>query len=236
MIPLKDTIKSKHLPVVTWLLIAVNVLIFLYQLTLPPHALERFFHTWGIVPARFFHPRWASATGYPRISLLPFFTYMFLHGGWLHIIFNMWALWIFGDNVEDRMGHLGFFGFYILCGLLAGLIQTIFHPGSQVPTIGASGAIAGVMGAYFILFPFSQILVMMPIFIFPIFFKIPAVVYLLLWFILQFWSGTLSLLAGAAQFGGIAFWAHVAGFISGMALLRIFVKKIKSGYGAESSK
>jgi len=225
MIPIKDTIKSRHAPIVTIIIIIANVMVFIYQLSLPPKALSRFLFVWGVVPARFFHPGWADYMGYPRWTPLPLFTSMFLHGGWLHLIANMWALWIFGDNVEDRMGHFRFPIFYILCGLIASAANMILYPSSRIPTIGASGAIAGVMGAYFILFPRASILVLMPIFFYPVFFEMPAVVYLLFWFILQFLSGTQALVSGAGQVGGIAFWAHIAGFIGGIILLRVFVKK-----------
>ncbi|MCX7000258.1 MAG: rhomboid family intramembrane serine protease [Candidatus Sumerlaeota bacterium] len=225
MIPIKDTIKSRHAPVMTVIIIIANVLVFIYQLNLPPNALNRFLYVWGVVPARFFRPGWAEYMGYPHRTPLPLFTSMFLHGGWFHLIANMWALWIFGDNVEDRMGHFRFPIFYILCGLIASAANMVLYHSSPIPTIGASGAIAGVMGAYFILFPGARILVLMPIFFYPLFFEIPAVVYLLFWFILQFLSGTQALLSGAGQVGGIAFWAHIAGFISGIILLRVFIRK-----------
>lgn len=222
MIPIRDTIKARRTPVITFGLIIVNAIVFIYGLKLAPRELEQAFHVWGVVPARYFHPKWAAGAGYPRMSLYPFFTSMFLHGGWLHLISNMWALWLFGDNVEDRMGHIRFFVFYILCGLLAGFLNLVIHPGMKIPTIGASGAIAGVMGAYFLLFPFARILVLVPIFFYPLFFEIPAVFYLFFWFLTQFWSGTMSLRLGASQVGGIAFWAHVGGFITGLLFVGKF--------------
>lgn len=225
MIPLKDLIKPRRTPFINWMIIGANVLVFLYQLTLPPYALNQVFHLWGVVPARYFRPGWASSVGYPKMTFLPFITSMFLHGGWLHLISNMWALWIFGDNVEDRLGHIGYLVFYILCGVLAAVLHMVLHLSSPMPTIGASGAIAGVMGAYMMLYPGAQILVMMPILFYPIFFPLPAVLYLIFWFVSQFLSGTLSLLTGAGRLGGIAFWAHIGGFVAGVYFIRKFVRK-----------
>jgi len=222
MIPLRDTIPHRNAPVVTWALIGVNVLVFLYELSLGPEDLERLFYLFGIVPARYTHPDWASQIGMPVGSYWPFLTSMFLHGGWAHVIGNMWALWIFGDNVEDRMGPLRFLGFYLLTGVIAGLTHWLTNAPSTVPTVGASGAIAGVLGAYFVLFPRSRIVVLLPILFFPFFFEVPAVIYLLFWFLSQVLSGTISGLT-ATQVGGIAFWAHVGGFISGAVLHRLFL-------------
>ncbi|MBN1901782.1 rhomboid family intramembrane serine protease [Candidatus Sumerlaeota bacterium] len=227
MIPIRDTIKARRTPVITFALIIANIVAFIYELRMSPVALEQTFHVWGVVPARYFHPQWAAGVGYPKMSFYPFFTSMFLHGGWFHLISNMWALWLFGDNVEDRMGHIRFLIFYILCGILAGVLHIVIHPGMKVPTIGASGAIAGVMGAYFLLFPFSRILVLMPVFFYPLFFEIPAVFYLFFWFLTQFWSGTLSLGTRTSDVGGIAFWAHVGGFVAGLILVGWFHGKKK---------
>ena len=222
MIPVRDTIPHRHTPVVTWALIAVNVIVFLYELSLEPQDLERLFYLFGIVPARYTHPEWAQQIGLPMDDYWPFLTCMFLHGGWGHVIGNMWTLWIFGDNVEDRMGPGRFLIFYLLMGVLAGATHWFTNAQSAVPTVGASGAIAGVLGAYFILFPRSQILVLLPIFFFPFFFQLPAVTYLLFWFLSQVLSGTLAGLS-ASQVGGIAFWAHVGGFVAGVVLHRLFI-------------
>jgi membrane associated rhomboid family serine protease len=148
---------------------------------------------------------------------------MFLHGGWSHIIFNMWALWIFGDNVEDRMGPLRFTLFYLTCGLIAGVVHVLTNPESTVPTVGASGAIAGVLGAYFLLFPQARLVVLVPILFIPLFFELPAVLYLLFWALMQLFSGTLAL-AGPTDVGGVAWWAHVGGFSAGLLLHRFFVR------------
>ena len=148
---------------------------------------------------------------------------MFLHGGWAHIIGNMWTLWIFGDNVEDRMGPVRFTVFYILCGLVAGVVHWFTNPHSAVPTVGASGAIAGVMGAYFVLFPHARVVVMVPVFFYPLFFEVPAVTYLLFWALSQVFSGTMAI-AGPGEVGGVAWWAHVGGFTAGLVLHALFVQ------------
>jgi membrane associated rhomboid family serine protease len=149
---------------------------------------------------------------------------MFLHSGWLHIIGNMWTLWIFGDNVEDRMGPIRFLFFYLLCGIAAGIVHSLTNPDSMMPAVGASGAIAGVLGAYFFLFPYARIVVLIPVFIFPFFFEMPAVLYLGFWILTQVFSGTLAL-ATPEQVGGVAWWAHVGGFIAGIILHFFFVKR-----------
>src|SRR5271165_5286593 len=162
-----DSVPSRSVPVVTRTLILINVVVFFFELALPQETLEQAFYLFGIVPARFAHPHWAARVGFPVNDYWPLLTHQFLHGGWLHIIGNMWTLWIFGDNVEDRMGPVRFTVFYILCGLVAGVVHWITNPHSAVPTVGASGAIAGVMGAYFILFPHARVVVMVPVFFYP---------------------------------------------------------------------
>jgi len=224
MIPIRDTIPNQSRPFVTRTLILLNVLVFLYELTLPPEALERFFYLFGIVPARFTDPAWANAAGYPVGGFWVLLTHQFLHGGWLHIISNMWVLWIFGKNVEDSMGHGRFGVFYLLCGVLAGLSQLLAQPHSRMPALGASGAIAGVLGAYFLLYPKAEVVVMVPLLFWPVFFQLPAVIYLGLWFVSQLFNGTLSL-GAPDQAGGIAFWVHVGGFVAGMLLSRLFVRE-----------
>jgi membrane associated rhomboid family serine protease len=222
MIPLRDTIPSRQVPVVTWALISVNVLVFLFELSLSPEELEAFIHLFGIVPARYSHPEWAMAVGFPIDSYWPFVTSMFLHGGFLHVIGNMWSLWIFGDNVEERMGRSRFLIFYLLTGLIAGITHYYTNIDSTIPTVGASGAIAGVLGAYFLLFPHARIIVLVPIFIFPFFFEVPAVLYLFFWFLSQVFAGTLEGL-NPKTVGGVAVWAHAGGFVAGMVLHRLFL-------------
>ncbi len=208
MIPLRDTIPSDRFPVVTVSLICVNALIFLYEINLAPYGLAQLFHTWGIVPLRFTHPRLEA-------NYLTLLSSMFLHGGWMHIIGNMWSLWIFGDNVEDRLGRVGFLGFYLLSGLAAGVCHILTNSSSDIPTVGASGAIAGVMGAYLLLFPHARVVTIIPIFFFQVV-QLPAVFFLGFWFISQLFSGTLAL-AASGNAGGVAWWAHIGGFVVGCA-------------------
>ena len=223
MIPTQDTVPRRNPPLAVYALIAMNVLIFGIELSLPDKELERLFYLLGIVPARYTHPQWAAWVGFPVNDYWPFLTSMLLHGGWAHIIGNMWTLWIFGDNVEDRMGPWRFTLFYLLCGLVAGVVHWFTNPHSTVPTVGASGAIAGVLGAYFVLFPRSQIVVMVPILFMPLFFEVPAVVYLLFWALSQVFIGTLAL-AGPENVGGVAWWAHVGGFAAGLLLHPLFLR------------
>jgi len=217
MIPLRDVIPSRTTPVVTVTILVVNVLAFLYETALGPLMLDAFLMTYGMVPAAF---AWSDV-----------FTSMFLHGGWLHLIGNMLSLWIFGDNVEDRLGHGRFVVFYLLCGTLAALAHVWADPSSPVPTIGASGAIAGVMGGYFVLYPHSRIITLLPIFIFIQIVEVPAVVFLGLWFLLQLVSGVGSQLTTATgeAAGGIAFWAHVGGFAVGAVLVKLMARPERAG-------
>ena len=207
MIPLKDVIPSRTRPVVTTMIVAINVLVFLLQLTLPPGDVERFIYTFGLVPAHF--------------SVPSLFTSMFVHGGLGHVGGNLLYLWIFGDNVEDRLGHGRFVVFYLATGVVAAVSQTAMDPESTVPMVGASGAIAGVMGGYFVLYPQSRVLTLFP---FPVMlFEVPAIFFLGLWFVMQFLSGLGSLASAAGQGlpGGVAFWAHVMGFVAGVLLVRL---------------
>jgi membrane associated rhomboid family serine protease len=223
MIPLHDTIPSSRFPAMTVGIICVNVLIFLAEINMGARALEHLFSTWGIVPICFTNPRlpvWQVVRvcgAYPSapVKYLTLLSSMFVHGGWMHIIGNMWSLWIFGDNVEDRMGRGVFLLFYLLSGLAAGIIHIATNSGSLAPTVGASGAIAGVMGAYLLLFPHATVVTLVPIFFFLQIVELPAVIFLGFWFILQLFSGTLSLAAAGAQAGGVAWWAHIGGFVVG---------------------
>ncbi len=209
MIPLRDVIPSRTVPFVTVILIAVNALAFLFEMSLPDDARQAFVNYYGLVPARF---TWTSVI-----------TSMFLHASWSHIIGNMWFLWIFGDNVEDRFGHARYLVFYLLCGIVGGVVQTVSAPWSFVPTVGASGAIAGVMGAYFLLYPRSRVLTMIFPFIFWII-EVPAVFFLGYWFLIQLFSGvgTVALSTGTTASGGVAFWAHIAGFLTGILMVFVF--------------
>jgi membrane associated rhomboid family serine protease len=202
MFPISDVIPSRTVPFVTVSLIIANALVFLYMLTLPDGQLEGFVSTYAVVPAAFAVPT--------------LFTSQFLHAGWMHIIGNMLYLWIFGDNVEDRLGHVGFLVFYLGAGAVAAILQVYFNPYSTVPMLGASGAIAGVMGAYFVLYPQSRVLTAIFIVIFFDVVEIPAVFFLGIWFIMQLLSGVGSLGITNSAAGGTAFWAHVGGFVVGV--------------------
>ena len=208
MIPLRDIIPSRTTPVVTIALIALNIVVFLYELSLG-RAIDAFTLYYGLVPVAF--------------SWINVFTSMFLHGSFMHVAGNMLYLWIFGDNVEDRMGHGRFLVFYLLCGVAAALAQTITTPDSTVPMVGASGAIAGVMGAYFVLYPRSRIVTLIPLFFFFQVIEVPAIAFLGIWFLMQFISGigAISSTIGRST-GGIAFWAHVAGFVAGVTGVVLF--------------
>ncbi len=221
MFPIRDTIPSQRTPVVTWALIAVNVVVFLGTAMLGRSELERLFLLGGLVPARFTDAAWAASAGLPPAGPLPVFTCMFLHGGWFHLISNMWVLWIFGDNVEGRMGHGRFVAFYLLAGVAASLAHGVINPTSTLPTVGASGAIAGVLGAYMILFPRSRVLTLIPICFYPLFVQLPATLFLGFWFVSQLLNGTAQAAAGAV--GGVAWWAHIGGFVAGLGLVRWFL-------------
>ena len=225
MFPLKDDVPARRFPAVNLWIIIVNVLVFLYQLSLGA-AMEEFILTYGFIPARLLGPLPAGMAEGP--PLLPVFTSMFLHGNLLHIVSNMWMLWIFGDNVEDRMGHGRYLLFYLLCGVAALILQTWSAPAAQSPMIGASGAIAGVLGAYFLLFPGARILTFVPVFILFYLLEVPAVFFIGFWFVLQFLQGTAQYAAtrGALE-GGVAFWAHVGGFLAGLVLVRFFVRNFR---------
>jgi membrane associated rhomboid family serine protease len=210
VIPLRDVIPSRTTPYVTIGLIVVNVLVFVYELMLSEGELDAFMTSVGLVPAAF--------------SWVAVLTSMFVHGGLLHAAGNMLFLWIFGDNVEDRMGHGRFLVFYLLCGIAAALAQTWTAPDSVIAMVGASGAIAGIMGAYIVLYPRSRIVTLVPIFFFIQIIEVPAVVFLGIWFVLQLISGVGSIAAatGGEPAGGIAFWAHVAGFVAGVSGVLVF--------------
>jgi membrane associated rhomboid family serine protease len=209
VIPLRDVIPSRTFPFVTITIIVLNALAFLLELSLDPRELQQFLHVYGVVPGDFHAP-----------TLI---TSMFLHGGWSHILGNMWYLWIFGDNVEDRFGHFGYIVFYLLCGIAAAAGQIVMNSASLVPTIGASGAIAGVMGAYFVMYPQSRVLVLIPIFLYDVI-EVPAIVLLGFWFLMQLFNAG-AVAATTSTGGGVAFAAHVAGFLVGMGGVFVFKKR-----------
>ena len=220
MLPLRDDQPSYSTPYVTYFLIALNMLIYFFEATLNPKSLTALIFQFGIVPSHLM----AFLSGsqmYPLVAVvLPFFTSMFLHGSWTHVIGNMWFLYIFGDNIEDYLGHFKYLVFYLICGIIAMAVQVLSNPYSGVPSLGASGAIAGVLGAYFILYPRARVLTWFFVFVL----YLPAWVVLGEWFVLQFLAGaaTLSTAGMGRDVGGVAFWAHVGGFVAGMILVKVF--------------
>jgi len=214
MIPLRDVIPSRTVPVITVTIIGLNVLAWFYELALPRDVLPAFLQVYGVVPADF-----------AGFTLL---TSMFLHGSWSHVLGNMWYLWIFGDNIEDRVGHGRFILFYLVCGIVAALGQVAMDPESTLPTIGASGAIAGIMGAYFVLYPQSRVLTLIPLFFYFEIIELPAIFLLGFWFLMQLFSaGAIAATANSHGGGGVAFMAHVAGFVTGVIGIFLFRKRPK---------
>lgn len=224
MLPLRDTIQSKKAPVITWIIILLNALVFLYEIRLSSADLSNLINEYGLIPSRLdilIPTTW-----------LPLITHMFLHGGWLHFLSNMWILFVFGDNIEDRLGKTRYLLFYLIGGASAGIVQSIFGH-SDIPAVGASGAIAAILGAYFLFFPTARIITLIPIFIFPWFVRIPAIIFLGLWFMTQLWSGLISMATSdGVQMGGVAWWAHIGGFVVGffMALPSLMMTKKKTTY------
>jgi membrane associated rhomboid family serine protease len=220
MFPLKDTVRARDVPLVNWLLIGLNLFAFIIETGLGPRGLQQFVWALGVVPARFL-----SGPGLREVGTI--FTSMFLHGGWFHLISNMWALYLFGDNVEDRMGHGRYLAFYLLTGATASLTHILFNPASQMPTVGASGAISGVLGAYLVLFPTARVVTLVPLFLLPWFVEIPALVYLGMWFLSQLFNGLFALATAGAigTYGGVAWWAHVGGFVAGLLLVKLFEQR-----------
>ncbi|MFC1533453.1 rhomboid family intramembrane serine protease [Thermodesulfobacteriota bacterium] len=218
MIPIRDTIQSKNYPIINSTIIGINVLLYLVELS-KGQGLNQFIFTYGLVPARYSIPEiglyFSSAQ-----QVIALFSFMFIHGGFWHLLGNMWSLYIFGDNIEDRLGHIRYLLFYLLSGLASGLFHLFINWYSKVPTIGASGAIAGVMGAYLISYPNARILTLIPIFFIPYFIEIPALFFLGIWFLIQFFNAA----GSSAQSGGIAWWAHIGGFVSGIIFLKLLIK------------
>jgi membrane associated rhomboid family serine protease len=206
MFPIRDSQPSYSKPVVTIVIIVVNILVFLFEWSLDDYSRNTFIELYGLVPDHF---QWTNI-----------FTSMFLHGGWLHVLGNMWFLWIFGDNIEDILGHGKYLIFYLLCGVVAALTQVAMSPGSRVPMVGASGAIAGVMGAYVVKFPRARIETLVFIVIFITRFDVPAWFMLIYWFVTQVFSGVGSIGVTQASQGGTAYLAHVGGFIAGIVLIK----------------
>jgi membrane associated rhomboid family serine protease len=222
MIPIRDDAPRYSTPYINYFLLALNTVVFLFTWLSGPKQAQQIVNLYGMIPAQ--------TTGFlhgihglnPVIAFVPILTSMFLHASWMHLIFNMWALYIFGDNIEDYLGHFRYLLFYLLTGIFAAALHIFMNPNSTVPSVGASGAIAGVMGAYFILYPSARVLTLVPFF-FIFFIHLPAWVVLGFWFLGQFLSGAATAIAYSSQTtGGIAFWAHVGGFVSGVAIIKLF--------------
>lgn len=226
MIPIRDRNPSGTFPYVTIGIIIINVLIFLYELSLGS-GLGEFIMEFGVVPLKVSYYSQASDLTFIN-TFFPFISSMFLHGGFIHLIGNMWFLWIFGDNIEDKLGHFKFIAFYFLCGFIASSVHVFFNSQSNVPCVGASGAIAGVLGAYMITFPRARIVTVVPLFVFIQIMELPAIVVLGFWFVIQFFSGAASITASTSG-AGVAWWAHIGGFAAGVIILYIirifFVRK-----------
>jgi membrane associated rhomboid family serine protease len=220
MIPIRDTAPCHSTPLVTWGLMAVCIIVFVSMKLMPDQLSYRLLNLYGMVPIRYSNPYY----GLPFDYYLSFLTNLFLHGNWLHLIMNMWFMWIFGDNVEDRMGRLPFLIFYLVCGLLATFLQWYFDPTLAIPVVGASGAIAGILAAYFFLYPLERVVVWVPILFLPIVIHIPAIAFLGLWVLIQIDSATTALLF-EGQTVDVAWWAHLGGFIAGSILYRFFLRK-----------
>ena len=225
MFPIKDDQPRYSTPYVTWFLIVLNILISLFEATLGPSGLKVLFDQFSLVPSHVT----VFLAGSPRVNLMqvvrPFFTSMFLHEGWAHVLGNMWFLYIFGDNVEDYIGHFNYLVFYLLAGLFADGAQIVINPHSNAGMVGASGAIAGVLGAYFLLYPRARVLTWFFVFII----YIPAWIVLGEWIALQFLQGTasLSMIHSRRDVGGVAFWAHVGGFLAGLAMIKLFPERAR---------
>ena len=221
MLPLRDNVPASRFPIITLVLIAANVVVFLYEISLRGGS-SNLLLDYGIVPVRYTHPSVAKQFTVVE-QAIPFLSSMFLHGGWIHLIGNMWTLWIFGDNVEDQLGRGRFMILYLIGGLTAGGLHVLTNANSGLPTIGASGAVAAVMGAYFRFFPHARIETIFPPFFF--IFEVPALIFLGWWFLLQFFNGTLSLVGRRGEFGGVAWWAHIGGFLFGLYIAGRFARR-----------
>lgn len=216
MFPLRDSARTRGVPYVNLALIVANVLVMVWEASLSPQAQQTLIYTYGFVPEAFFR---SPLSG----KALTIFTSMFLHGGWYHVISNMWALYIFGDNIESTFGHGRYLVFYLFAGVVAALAHAALASSSTIPTVGASGAIAGVMGAYLLLFPRSRIVTLVPLFFLPWFVEVPAVIFVGVWFLSQLFNGLFSLLPEAEAAAGVAWWAHVGGFAAGLALAAVYL-------------
>ncbi len=240
MFPIDDTVPRRQPAFVVWGLILINGAVFWYQISLTPQEAQALAYRWALVPLRYSDPAWGLAHGLDPNNYLPFLTNTFMHGGWAHIVGNMWTLWLFGSAVEDRLGHGRFLAFYLLSGLAASWTHYLFNAASPIPALGASGAIAGVIAGYALLFPRARIVFLVPVLFLPLFFDLPALVYAVAWYLLQVFQGALGLMRPELG-GGIAWWAHAGGFVAGALLMlvlrrwirvrRYFRDETRLGYG-----
>jgi membrane associated rhomboid family serine protease len=230
LFPIRDSVSRTQPPVVVWTIIAVNGLVFLYQLGLGEGELHAFLYRYALVPLRYFSPGWARAVGLSSTDLTPFLTNTFLHGGWLHIIINLWTLYIFGPALEDRLGPARFAVLYLLSGVAASATHALFNATSTAPVLGASGAIAGVIGAYALRFPYAWVRVLVPVLFLPLIFPLPAMVFAAIWFLMQLVQGAGELLMPFAA-TGIAWWAHIGGFVTGVLLLEALERSRHASLG-----
>jgi rhomboid family protein len=235
MFPIQNAVPSRYPPLVTWTLITANCAVFFIELSMSPAELDWFLYRFALIPARYFTPSHYGDASLAIADYVPFVSNMFLHGGWLHLILNMWTLWLFGPAIEDRLGPVRYFLFYLASGVLASVTHSVFNAASTIPALGASGAIAGVLGCYIRLFPFARLVVLVPILFLPLFFEVPAIVFAGLWFLMQVLQGTAELFTQPAG-GGVAWWAHVGGFVFGFLLgplLRLSRRSYRTYYADE---
>ena len=229
MIPIRDDQPRSSTPFVTYFIVALNVAVFLFELWVGAQSqgmLNALMYEFGVVPSHVTGALGGSSDFSLTGAVIPILTSMFLHASWLHIIGNMWALWIFGDNIEDYLGHFGYLIFYLASGFAASVTHILLNAGSKIPSVGASGAIAGVMGAYFVLYPKARVLTIVPLIIFFTFWWLPAWIVLGYWFLVQFLSGAATAIAYSSETGGgIAFWAHVGGFVAGIVLIKLLPER-----------
>ena len=231
MIPFRTTVPAAASPVMTMGLIVANIAVFFIQLGTPAAAIDEFIYTYALVPAVYSHPEAARQAGLNPANLLPFLSNTFMHGGYLHIIFNMWTLWLFGAPLEDRLGRWRFLLLYLVCGTAGSVAHMAFNLDSTVPALGASGAIAGVLGAFTFLFPRDKVLVVQPVFVLPLVFPLPAIVYTVIWFAIQVWQGASEfMIASGPAAGGIAWWAHIGGFVAGLAAVKFLGRPPPRGW------
>jgi len=235
MFPIQNAVPCRYPPVVTWALIATNCAVFFFLLSLSPRELDWFLIHFALIPARYFTSLAFGNAEPALLDYLPFLTNMFLHAGWLHLILNMWTLWLFGPTIEDRLGPGRYLVFYLVCGVLASVTHAAFNSTSTVPALGASGAIAGVLGCYVRLFPFARVVVLIPILFLPLFFEVYAFVFVGLWIAIQVLQGMAELFAPSTG-GGVAWWAHIGGFVAGLTFVTLLTRskqRYRTHYGDE---